>query len=132
MQVLTHPVAMHANVHESTLVHAPPAAVQTCTAQWAKSKCRMTRPGHVPCLCLPLTLQLKMDSVIDGLGAAAGGCERLLGTPVPLRWAFESFAESALLTRYISLTVSDMCCRCALFLLGGAPLWQRASACALT
>ena len=31
-------------------------------------------------------LQLLLEDVVSGLGAAAGGCERLLSTPVPLSY----------------------------------------------
>lgn len=41
-------------------------------------------------------LQLQMDTVIDGLVGAAGGCERLLSTPVPLRCCSICCAESTI------------------------------------
>lgn len=40
----------------------------------------------VPRNQLPESIRLQLDGVIDGLGEAAGGCERLLSTPVPLSY----------------------------------------------
>ena len=37
--------------------------------------------------------QLQLDGVVDGLGEAAGGCERLLSTPVPLRCACSGLSQ---------------------------------------